>query len=125
MCLYCENKRTRVRASGRRVSAFFYFESYIYRFKLPFLTIFFPSTVFKNTKRTRRPGMSQSVWMKPRGLEHGPKRTPASIGDAWQNHTSYEVEEVCLFSSAIPSILLATLRDMMMLAYTDSLALND
>ena len=82
MCLNCENKRTRVRASGRRVSAFFYFEFYISRFGVPFMTKIVPSIVLKNAKRTRRLGMPQSIWMKPKGMENGPKRTPASIGDA-------------------------------------------
>jgi hypothetical protein len=57
--------------------------------------------------------------MKPRGLPNGPKRTPTCIGDAWQNHTSYEVEEVRITEYVFPCIPVFT-----SLAYTDLLALN-
>ncbi len=31
---------------------------------------------------------------KPRGVEGRPKRTAPNLGDAWQNKTAYEVEEL-------------------------------
>ena len=34
--------------------------------------------------------------LKPRGAEGGPKRTPPNLGDAWQNKTAYEAEEINL-----------------------------
>ena len=81
--------RTNEHAYEHRDVAFLHFftlKFYIYRFE--------PSTALKNIMRTKRLGMAQSVWMKPMGMENGPKCTPESIGDAWQNYTSYEVEEV-------------------------------
>ena len=53
---------------------------------------------FAGKKRSRRGKLVQMTTLKPRGAEGGPKRTPPHLGDAWQNKTAYEVEEVCLFN---------------------------
>ncbi len=46
-------------------------------------------------EKSRRPkNFVQFVKCKPRGLVDGPKRTPPTIGDVWQNQVSYVVEEV-------------------------------
>ena len=84
-----------------------------------FNVIFLSSVVSRNAKRQRRPGITNSVCMKPRGLPNGLKRTPTCIGDEWQNHTSYDVEEVRKTVYMFPCILVFT-----SLAYTDLLALN-
>ncbi len=65
-------------------------------------------------KKSRRISYNQqNVCFKPRGLDNGPKRTPMSIGDAWQNMASYEAEEVRVCMIVMPLFML--------LDYTDSL----
>ena len=52
-------------------------------------------------KSRRNKNFVQTVKGKPRGLVNGPKRTPPTIGDQWQNQQEYEVEEVIRF---LPSL---------------------
>ena len=52
---------------------------------------------FAGKKNSRRGKLVQMTTLKPRGAEGGPKRTPPNLGDAWQNKTAYEVEEVNLY----------------------------
>ena len=55
------------------------------------------SFCFSGKKRSRRGKLVHMTTLEPRGAEGGPKRTPPNLGDAWQNKTAYEVEEVNLY----------------------------
>ncbi len=65
-------------------------------FTCPLVRVFFFfSFLDLPVKKSKRISFNQqNVCFKPRGLENGPKRTRNTIGDTWQNHASYEVEEV-------------------------------
>ena len=50
--------------------------------------------IFVGRKRSRRGKLVQMIALKPRDEDGSPKRTPPNLGDPWQKHASYAVEQV-------------------------------